>query len=325
MRHIKRRAASAALAAISLLAFLPGKAMADWPDRPIKLMVGYAAGGGTDIVARIIAPKLSEILKVPVVIENRAGAAGMIAEGVLAKAAPDGYMLLLDPIGISMSPSVYRKVPYDPIKDIQPVAQVFSQQFVIVVTPELPVHDLKELVALMRNKPNEINIAVAGTSTQLAAELFLLKLNLQATLVPYKGSAPASTSIIAGETQVMFADVPSVKPFLASGRIRALNVMGYNPSSSLPNIRPASETGVFDGNVSSWAGVFAPAGTPTAVVSALNAAVNRVARMPEIAERLAEVGVEPVSTSVEEFTAFYHSELVRWKDVVVQAKIPAID
>ena len=298
---------------------------ADWPEKSIKIVIGYAPGGGTDIVARIIAPKVSEILKGPVVIENRPGAAGMIAEGFVAKATPDGYTVLMDPIGIVMTPSLYKKVPYDAIKDFQPVAQIFAQQFVIVVNPELPVKDLSELVALMRSKPKEVNIAVAGTSTQLAAEMFRLKLGLTATLIPYKGSAPASTSVITGETQVMFADLPSVKPHLTSGRIKVLAVMGNKPALGLPNVRPASETGVFNGNVSSWTGVFAPAATPLSIVNTLNAAINRVLKMPEVAAQLVNVGVEPTPISPEEFTVFYRNEVAAWRDVVNQAKIPLSD
>ena len=325
MFNIQRKLVIAALSAICASAALPGVSWADFPDRPIRIMIGYAAGGGTDIVARVLAPRLSEELKVPVVVENRPGAAGLIAEGILAKAAADVYTLLMDPLGITMNPSVFRKVPYDPLKEIQPVAQVFSQPFVIVVNAALPVRDLKELVALMRAKPMEVNVAVAGTSTQLAAELFKLKTGVDMTLIPYKGSAPASASLVAGDTQVMFADLPSVKPHITSGRLRALAIMGNKPVRSLPDVRPASESGLFDDNVSSWSGIFAPGGMPPATVATLNAAILKVLRLPEVAAQIVRIGADPVITSVEEFSNFYRSELVRWKEVVVRAKIQPVD
>jgi len=325
MFNTKRRLFTAATAAICTMMALPGVSWADFPDRPIRIMIGYAAGGGTDIVARLLAPRLSEELKVPVVVENRPGAAGLIAEGMLARAPADGYTLLMDPLGITMNPSVFRKVPYDPIKDIQPVAQVYSQPFVIVVNAALPARDLKELVALMRSKPKDINVAVAGTSTQLAAELFKLKTGVDLTLIPYKGSAPASASVVAGDTQVMFADLPSVKVHITSGRMRALAIMGNKPVKSLPDVLPASESGLFDDNVSSWTGIFAPGGTPSAALATLNGAITKVLRMPDISAQILRIGADPAITSVDEFSNFYRSELVRWKEVVERAKIQPVE
>jgi tripartite-type tricarboxylate transporter receptor subunit TctC len=325
MFNTKRRLVTAAMTAICALMALPGVSWADFPNRPIRILIGYAAGGGTDIVARLLAPRLSDELKVPVVVENRPGAAGLIAEGMLAKAPADGYTILMDPLGITMNPSVFRKVPYDPIKDIQPVAQIFSQPFVIVVNAALPVRDLKELVALMRAKPKDMNVAVAGTSTQLAAELFKLKTGVDLTLIPFKGSAPASASLVAGDTQVMFSDLPSVKMHITSGRLRALAIMGNKPVSSLPDVRPASESGLFDDNVSSWSGIFAPGGTPPTTVATLNAAITKVLRMPDISAQIVRIGADPVITSVDEFSNFYRSELVRWKEVVERAKIQPVE
>jgi tripartite-type tricarboxylate transporter receptor subunit TctC len=306
MFNTKRRLVTAAMTAICALMALPGVSWADFPNRPIRILIGYASGGGTDIVARLLAPRLSDELKVPVVVENRPGAAGLIAEGMLAKAPADGYTILMDPLGITMNPSVFRKVPYDPIKDIQPVAQIFSQPFVIVVNAALPARDLKELVALMRAKPKDVNVAVAGTSTQLAAELFKLKTGVDLTLIPYKGSA-------------------SVKVHITSGRLRALAIMGNKPVSSLPDVRPASESGLFDDNVSSWSGIFAPGGTPPATVATLNAAITKVLRMPDISAQIVRIGADPVITSVDEFSNFYRSELVRWKEVVERAKIQPVE
>lgn len=320
-----RRQLCAALAAAGLATAAPAMAQATWPDRPIRILIGYQAGGGTDIVARLLAPKLSEALKVPVVVENRPGAAGMIAEGALANAPKDGYTLLMDPIGIVMNPSTYKKVTYDPIKDIQPVAQIFSQPFVIVVNAALPVSDLKGLAELARRDPKAVNVAVAGTSTRLAAELFALRAGLKMTMVPYKGSAPASAAVAGGEVQVMFADLPSVRQLLDAGKLRALAVMGRQPVKLLPNVRPAADSGVFDDDVSSWTGMFAPGGTPPAVVATLNTALVKILSTPEIVAQLEKIGVEPATKSVQEFTTFYREELRRWQEVVERANIQPAD
>jgi tripartite-type tricarboxylate transporter receptor subunit TctC len=320
-----RRALGAAVVAAAASAAFPASALAEWPDRPIRILVGYQPGGGSDLTARIVAPKLSEMLKVPVVVENRAGAAGMIAEGALAKAAPDGYTLLIDPPGISMNPSLFRKVPYDPIKDIQPVAQIVSLTFVIVTNPEVPAKNVGELVELMRSKPSQINVATAGASTQLVAELFRLTTGVELTMVPYKGSAPASTALIGGETQVMFSDVPSVAQHIANGRLRAIAVTGAKRAAAMPNVPTTQESGLPDFRVNSWFGMFAPAGTPPAIVTRLNAAINQIVAMPDVIAKFEQIGADPANLSVDEFTRFYRSEVVRWRDVVSRAKIPQND
>ncbi len=314
------------LAALSLSALtLAGPALAQYPDRPIRILVGYQPGGGADLTARIVAPKLSELLKVPVLVENRAGAAGMIAEAALAKSAPDGYTLLVDPPGIVMNPALFRKVTYDPLNEIQPVSQLVSLTFVIVTNPEVPARTITELVGVMRDRPRQINVATAGASTQLVAELFRLTTQVDLTFVPYKGSAPASTAVIGGETQVMFSDMPSVAQHIVNGRLRAIAVTGRNRAAGLPEVPTAREGGLTDFEVSSWFGMFAPAGTPAEIVARLNATLNQIVMMPDVVERFARIGAEPANLSVDEFSRFYRSELVRWKDVVTRARIPLND
>jgi tripartite-type tricarboxylate transporter receptor subunit TctC len=327
MIKLVRRSFVGALIALATCATfgLSAHAQGTYPDRPIKLLVGYQPGGGADLTARIIAPKLSEMFKVPVVVENRAGASGMIAEGALAKAPPDGYTLLVDPIGIVMNPSLFRKISYDPINEILPVAQLVTLNFVIVTNPSVPARTISELVEVMRTRPKQINVATAGASTQLTAELFRLTTNVELTFVPYKGSAPASTAVIAGETQVMFSDMPSVAQHISNGRLRAIAVTGSKRAAALPEVPTAKEGGLSNFEVASWFGLFAPAGTPSEIVNKLNAAANEIVMMPDVVPRFERLGAEPSQLSAQEFARIYRSELERWRDVVSRARIPLND
>jgi len=314
----------AGAAVILAAATTPLAAIAQYPERPVRILVPYQPGGATDIVARLVAQKLTEDFKRPVIVENRPGAAGMIAVTAVANATPDGYTILVDAPGVVLNPSLYRKIPYDP-KDLQPVAQLMATPFVIVAHPGLPIRSVTELAEYARKNAGKFNVAAGGNSTQLAGEMFRLIANVEFTFVPYKGVAPAATSLLTGETQLLFSDLTSVAQLITSGRLRAIAVAGAMRSSMLPDVPTARETGMPEYVVMQWFGTFVPAATPPDIVRRINAAINRVVMLPDVVARLAALGAEPVTLSVEAFSQFYRDELVRWKDVVARAKMPLID
>lgn len=314
---------SVAVGAAALAASLP--AMAEYPERPIRIVVPYAAGGGTDINARMLAAKLSAMFKQPVVVENRPGASGMIGDEVVAKSAPNGYTVLIDTPGTVMNPLLFRKAPYDPMKDLIPVAQLIAFPFVVVVHPGVPAKTLPELIAYLKRKGRQVNVATPGTSTQLGGELFRLLAGVELTFIPYKGSAPAITAMLAGDTQLMFADIPSVAHHIAGGRLRALAVTSTKRAAMLPDVPTAREAGMKDYIFISWNGTFVAAGTPPDIIAKLNAAFSRAVVEPDVVAALAKVGAEPTPASVEEFTRFYRDEYARWTDVVKRAKVPVSD
>ncbi len=309
------------LISVLLAGFGSWPARAEYPDKPIRIIVPYQAGGGCDIVARLLGPKLTEALKQPIIVENKPGAGGMIGVEAVSKASPDGYTMLLDAPGVAMNPSLYRKVLYDPAR-LQPVSQLISLPFVIVVNPKVPVNSPKELIEYAKGRPGQMNVAAAGPSTQLAGEMFRLLANVQFTFIPYKGSSPASSSVVSGDTDAMFSDVPSVAQHVGSGRLRAIAVTGAKRSPMMPGVPFAAEAGMPEYVVESWYGTFVPAGTSPEIISRLNAALNRAVMLPDVSPRLAALGAEPVAKSVEDFSRFYMNELARWKDVVARARLP---
>jgi tripartite-type tricarboxylate transporter receptor subunit TctC len=315
------RRPSAFLSALTLaLAFMAPASAAEWPSHPLRLVVPYAPGGGTDLVARMIGPKLAEALKQPVIVENKVGANGAIAVDFVVRAPADGYTVLFDSMSIVITPLI-AAVPYDLARDLQPVAKVLSQAFVIVSTPKLPVKSLRELVKYSNERPNGLNVAVPGAATRLAGELFKLTTNARMTFIPYKGGGPAALAVIGGETDLAFMDVPSVAQNVIGGRLNALAVSTDSRVKLLPEVPTTTEAGMPEYKVDSWIGTFVAAGTPPDIVARLNTEINAALAASDVVARISQLGGEPSRSTVGGFNQLYRAEIERWKDVVVRAKV----
>jgi tripartite-type tricarboxylate transporter receptor subunit TctC len=308
------------LAGVLLAAGAVSAGAADWPTRPVRLIVPYAVGGGTDLVARMVGPKLSESLKQPFVVENRVGANGAIAVEHVVRSPADGYTVLFDSLSNVITP-IISKVSYDPARDLQPVTQLLSQAFVVVSTPKLPVKNLRDVVSYSMSQPNGLNAAVPGAATRLAAELFKLTTNAKLTFIPYKGGGPATLSIMSGETDIGFMDVPSVATQITGGRIKALAVTTERRVKLVPDVPTTAEAGMPEYKVDSWLGVFVPTGTPADIVARLNSEINAALASADIAAKIVQLGGEASRTSVAEFTKLHRSEIARWKDVVQRGNV----
>jgi tripartite-type tricarboxylate transporter receptor subunit TctC len=308
----------AALAAV----FSPAQAQ-QYPTKPVRLVVPAAPGGGTDITARIIAPKLSEQLGQQVVVENRAGAGTMIGSEAVARAAPDGYTLLMGISTLAINPAMYKKVPYDALKDFAPISQVVSLPNVLVTHPSLPAKTVKELVAFARARPGQLNYASAGVGTNphLSMELFLAMTGLKMTHVPYKGAGPGLVDTVAGHVSVMTPSIISGLPHVRGGRLRALGVTSAKRAGGVPDIPTIAEAGVPGYDAVQWFGVLAPTATPRAIVVRLHGEIVRVLQAADVKGRLSGDGADPVGSSPEEFAAFLRAETAKWAKVVKDAGI----
>ncbi len=295
----------------------------NYPVRPVRLVVPSSPGGGTDISARIIAPKLSEYLGQQVVVDNRPGAGTMIGGEVVARAAPDGYTLLMGISTLAINPAIYRKVPYDALRDFAPVSQAVALPNVLVAHPSLPVKTVKELIAFAKARPGQLNFASAGlgTSPHLSMELFLSMTKLKMVHVPYKGSGPGVVDLVAGHVPLMMPNMLSALPHIKTGRLRALGVTSARRAAGAPDIPTIAEAGVPGYEAVQWYGVLAPAGTPRAIVTRLHAQIVRVLQLPEIRQRFSTDGAEAVGSSPEEFTAFIRAETAKWAQVIKAAGI----
>lgn len=296
-----------------------------YPSRPIRLIVPYPPGAGTDIVARTVGPKLGEALGQPVIVENRGGAAGVIGTDLVAKAAPDGHTLGLITGSFAMSPSLV-KLPYDPIKDFTPLGTLASVQNILLVHPSLPVRNVQELIRLIRARPGQLTYATSGTGGvgHLAMELVRIKVpGLSLVHVPYKGNAPALTDLIGGHVTMMFVALPSAMPFISPSRVRALAVTSSRRSASVPDIPTMHEAGVLGYEYSSVFGLTLPAGTPGEIVARLSTELLRVLKLREIRERLTAAGTEPAGNRPEDYAAEIKADIAKWAQVVKAAGIKA--
>jgi tripartite-type tricarboxylate transporter receptor subunit TctC len=294
-----------------------------YPIRPIRLVVPSSPGGGTDITARIMAPELSKLLGQQVVVENRPGAGTMIGGEVVAKAPPDGYTLLMGISTLAINPAVYRKVPYDALRDLAPITQAVSVPNVVVGHPSLPAKNLKELIALARARPGELTFASAGVGTNphLSIELLLSMTKTKMLHIPYKGSGPGITDLVAGQVQVMAPNMLSAYPHIKSGRMRAYGVTGTKRVSSAAEIPTIAEAGVPGYEAVQWFGLLAPAGTPRSVVQRLHDESVKVLQHPNVKELLVKDGAEPVGNTPEQFAGFIKAETIKWARVVKDAGI----
>lgn len=308
---------------ISAFAIQTGLATS-YPEKPIRMIVPWSPGGGSDVSGRIFGAKLSESLGQQVLIDNRPGAGGNIGTAVAAKGEPDGYTLLLADTGFSTGISLYSKPGYHPVKDFAPVSMGATTPIVAVVHPSVPARNMQELIALAKRKPGDLSVGSGGTggSVHLAAELFQLQTGTKFVHVPYKGSGPASVDLVAGQIQLMFSTAPPVMGLLKAGKIRALAVASLSRSSLFPEVPSMKEAGVPNFVATNWYGVLAPAGTPAAIINRLHQEIVKATALPDVGQRLAAAGLEPsASKTSQEFGAFVKSDVERWAHVIKQAGI----
>ena len=294
-----------------------------YPTRPITILIPFPAGGSADTLARLIGAKLSDSLGQAVVVENKPGAGGNLGTDAVAKAAPDGYTLLLAPSSIAIAPSLYSKLPFDPIKDFAPVTLIGSIPMVVVVNPEFPAKTILELVALAKAKPGEITYASAGngSTNHLAVELFKIKTGIDMLHVPYRGNPLAIVDVIAGRVPVFFDFVLTGLPHVREGKVRALATTGAHRSAVMPDVPTVMEAGVPDFEASTWFGLYAPAGTKPAVVEKLNTEILAVLAMPNIRERLTALGVDIIAAGPQALAALTKSDLEKWGPIVQKAGV----
>jgi tripartite-type tricarboxylate transporter receptor subunit TctC len=306
----------------ALLCSFGARAQSAYPNRPVQLIVPFPAGGVTDLLARIVAVRLGAELGQTLVVENKPGASGVLGSGIAAKAAPDGYTLLMGNIStLAVNAATFAQLPYDPSASFTPVGMVAIQPLMIAVHPDVPARNLGELIALAKAKPGTLNYGTAGSSIQLAVELFDSMLGIRMIHVPYKGSAPAITDLIGGQVQVLFDPISTLYPQAASGKVRALAVTTRERSPAAPQVPTVIESGVAGYDVSSWQGIVAPQGTPPEVIERLNTALAKVLALPEIKEQFAKNGATPSASTPPAFAEFIKTETVRWKQVAQQSGI----
>jgi len=307
------------LAAALILIVPAGSLQAQqYPLRPVRLVVGFPPGGGVDINARLLAPRLSEILGQQFVVDNKPGAGTNIANEFVAKAAPDGYTLLLTSPALAINMSLYSRLPFDTLRDFAPVSMFSESPNLLLVPAALPVASARELVARAKSMPGKLNFSSAGpgTSQHLAGVLLMMRTGISAVHIPYKGSAPSLTALIAGEVDFSFANVTAVQGYIKSGRLRALAITSPKRDAQLPEVPTMKEAGIDGVEVSVWFGVFAPAATPKEIVQTLAGAIQRAAHDGDMRRRLHEQGAEPVGSTPEQFAAFMRAEIARWAEVV---------
>jgi len=302
-----------------VLVLLAGTASAQgYPARPVRVLVGFTPGGGTDIMARFLAPRLSEYLGQQFVVENRPGATTNVATEMVARAAPDGYTLLFTTSALAINASLYKNLQYDALRDLAPVSVLAESPNLLVAGPGLEARSLGELIALARAKPGALNYSTAGagTSQHLAGELFKLRTKTDIVHIPYKGTAPALAGVMGGEVQFSFANVPAILAHVRSGRLRALAVAGARRSELMPGVPTMKEAGVEGVEVPVWYGLLAPAGTPREVIAMLADASMKAARSPELKPRLVEQGTEPIGNTPEEFAKLLREEIAKYAEAV---------
>ena len=309
-----------ALAACALIS-APGSAQ-QYPNKAVRLVVPVAAGGGNDTIARMIGQKMGAALRQQIVVDNRPGAGGLIGADIVAKAAPDGYTLLLANVAtMTIVPNVQKKMPYNSLKDFDPISLIASAPLVVAVHPSVPAHTIKQLITLAKLKPDSLNYASngVGSSTHLATEMFKMMTGTMMIHVPYKGLSPATTDLISGQVQLMFSSAVAMMPHVKSGRLRAIAMTGEKRSPAIPDIPTVAEAGVPDFEAGSWYGISAPAGTPRPIIDVLNREIVAATKSPDITQRLTEEAVLAVGSTPEQFAAHIKKEYARISKVVKES------
>ena len=312
----------AALATLGPLGSTPAAAQA-YPSKPVRIVVPFAAGGGNDVVARLLATRLTQKWGQPVLVENRAGAGGNIGIAYVAKAAPDGHTILTVTNSFMINPSLYPNPGYDPIKDFEPVTMTAHSPNALVVHPSVPAKNVKELVDLLRANPDKYSVASAGTGTtsQLSIELFKQTLGLNLTNIPYNGAAPATLSVVAGTTPMTILVLPTAAPHIKSGQLRALAVTSSTRAPTFPEVPTMAEAGIAGQETLTVQGVFLPAGTPRAIINKVNEDIIALLQDPDIRQRISGVGFDVAGTTPEAFRAQVQEEVTRWARVIKAANI----
>ena len=303
---------------LAMLAALGTAHAQTYPSKPIRLIVGFTPGGGVDINARLLAPKLTEYLGQQVIVENRPGAGTNIANEFVAKSAPDGYTLLINTAAVAINMSLYKKVPFDTLRDFAAVSVFSMSPNILVVHASVPVKNVKELIALARSKPGALNFSSAGSGTtqHLSGELFKVRTKTNIVHIPFKGSAPSMTALISGEVDLSYANIPAIHSHVKSGRLRPIANLGPRRSDQLPDVPTMKEAGVSGVEVVVWYGVLAPSKTPRDIINTLSGAIIKATRAPDIKQRLLDQGAEPLGNTPEEFSKLLREEVEKWAEVV---------
>jgi tripartite-type tricarboxylate transporter receptor subunit TctC len=312
-------------ACLGLLAFAPSASAqedpAKYPSRPIHIVVGFTPGGGNDILARIVGQKLSENLGQPVVIDNRPGGGAIVATEYVAKAVPDGYTLLVGASGaMTINPAVYTKLPYDPVHDFVPLSEIGSFPLILIVNASSPFKSVADLVAYAKANPDKTNYSSASTAFQVATELFKQKTGAPMQEIPYKGAADSVMAVISGQVTATIADAGPVSGQIKGGQVRALAVAALKRTADLPDVPTMKEAGA-DVEAVLWSGLFAPRNTPPAIVKKIEGELMRIAKLPDVIEKLKPLGIDPVGNSSQEFAAVMASDIARWTAVAKAANI----
>ena len=317
-------AAAACCAIASGASAQPAARDAGYPTKPIRFIVPFAPGGGTDIIARIVAQQLNEMLGQPVVVDNRGGAGSTLGTDIVTKAPADGYTMLLGNISLAFNAWLFKKLPYNAIKDLAPVTLVAVQPNIVVIHPSVPAKSIKEFAAYARAQPGKLSFASAGagSGTHLAGEMLKDRLKIDLLHVPYKGTGPALTDLIGGQVQMMVSTFASALPHVKSGRLRALGVTSAKRSPAAPDVPTLGESGVPDYDYSTWYALFVPTGTPRAVIDKLNQATRKVLASDDMKQKFDAQGLDPLSSTPAELTAYLRSETEKWGTVVRAAGVP---
>jgi len=313
------------IAAFLVLLTVTAYGQDSWPSRPVRFILPFPPGGGTDILGRLIAERLSAGLGQPVVTENRGGAGGNVGAEAAARSAPDGYTIVLCAPSLAISPSLYSKLNYDPVKDFAPVSLVATVPNVMITHPSVPAQTLQEFIAHARTRPGTMNFGSGGngTSNHLAGELFNIVTGAKLVHIPYKGVNLAMQDVLSGQIHLVVIGIPAAAPHIKAGRLRALAVVTPQRTAALPEVPTTDEAGLKDFEVTTWYGVLAPAGTPRPVIARLNSELVKIIHAPEVKERLAASGTEPRTSTPEEFAAYLKQEIAKWGDVVRKANLKA--